>query len=346
MAQDLLSRGPAVHLWSLAGLRGVDFMHLVLPVVLAALGSIGASPRFPAAGTDAAWAMMPRESPALPAWALVLVKPLPRTTAAMLEQDRLHRADNPLGPILAAQLRWLAADAIGSEYARVTAAADLRRAGVSEGQLQRLLRGEPTPVERGLWAFARQVTKAAYAVTDEQFAELLKQFGPEKMTAVVETLAFANFQNRVILSLGVRVGPGGPCPPVDVRFDAKRRAGVATPGRPAWDRVLAAKPVKRYNAPADWKDVSFAELEERLAAQKARSPRIPVPDVSRFAGLPPDLKRQTNAIVWTKITAGYQPVMTDAWFAGLREFQQEARLDPIFGRTIFWVVTRANDCFY
>jgi hypothetical protein len=38
--------------------------------------------------------------------------------------------------------------------------------------------------------------------------------------------------------------------------------------------------------------------------------------------------------------------MTQSWFAGLREFQQEARLDPVFGRTLFWVVTRANDCFY
>ena len=213
-------------------------------------------------------------------------------------------------------------------------------------QLERLTHGAAEPDERALFAFARQVTKAAYMVTDGQFAGLLKQLGPEKMTAVVETLAYANFQNRIIMALGIRVEAGGDCPPVDVRLDSRRRASVPTPVRPRWVEALAAKPAKRYDAPADWKEVSFAELEERLAAQKERSPRIPVPDASRFGGLPPDLKRQTDAIVWTKVTAGYQPVMTQSWFAGLREFQQEARLDPVFGRTLFWVVTRANDCFY
>ena len=289
--------------------------------------------------------LLAAQNPRLPAWARVLVKPLPKTTAAMLEQDRLHRAENPLGATLAAKLRWVVADAIGCEYARATSLADFRRTGASADDIQRLARGEASLEDLELYGFARQVTAAAYTVSDPQFAELLKKFGPEKMTAIVQTLAYANFQYRIIMALGVRIEPEGPCPPVDVRFDAKRRAAVPTPPRPAWDKTLA-RPGAKYNAPADWKVVSFADLEERLAEQKARTSRIPVPDASRFKDLPADLKRQTDAIVWTQVNAGYQPVMTQSWFAALREFQQEARLDPIFGRTIFWVVTRANDCFY
>jgi len=133
---------------------------------------------------------------------------------------------------------------------------------------------------------------------------------------------------------------------VDVRFDAKKRTKVATPPRPPWEKTIAVRPGKSYDAPAEWKEVSFAELEENLAKQKARAPRIPVPGADRFKDLSLDLKRQTDAIVWSKVTAGYQPVLTEAWFAGLREFQQEAKMDPVFGRTLFWIVTRANDCFY
>src|SRR3954464_6018552 len=99
---------------------------------LAAFPNLGPPRRFPARDGDAAWALLPRENPPLPAWARVLVRPLPRTTVAMLELDRLHRAENPLGPATAAKLRWVVADALMCEYAKATAAADLRQAGASD----------------------------------------------------------------------------------------------------------------------------------------------------------------------------------------------------------------------
>jgi alkylhydroperoxidase family enzyme len=302
--------------------------------------------RFPAAGTDDAWALLPRENPALPAWARVLVKPLPRTTGAMLELDRLHRADNPLGPALAAKLRWLAADAVQCDYARETALADLKRAGVSADEINRLTDETPPDSDRSLFVFARQVTRAAYLVTDEEFQRLLRQFGPEKMTAIVQTLAFANFQNRIILALGVKVEPEGPCPPLSVKLDAGKRSKLATPARPAWDRVTEAKPARKYDAPEDWKEVPFSELEKRLAGQKAKTSRIPLPDASRFEKLPASAKRQTDTIAWMTVNMGYQPQMTQAWFAALGEFQQEAKFNRVFSSSLFWVVTRSNDCFY
>lgn len=321
-------------------------MQLALSVLVAILPAAAPSARFPAASPDEAWALLPRENPPLPAWARVLVRTHPRTTAAMLELDRLHRADNPVGPALAAKLRWVAADALGCEYGRVTSLADLKRAGASADEVRRLTENQPADDERRVLALARQLTTAAYRVTDEQFAAVLKQLGPEKMTALVHTVAFANFQYRVVLGLGVKPEPEGPVPPLTVRLDKSKRGTVVAPPRPPWEQVLAARPKKEYDAPADWKDVPFEELEKRLAEQKARTPRVPVPDRKQFEKLPPDARRQAETIVWMTVSTGYQPGMTDAWFDGLGEFRADAKLDRVFGSTLFWTVTRANDCFY
>jgi alkylhydroperoxidase family enzyme len=318
----------------------------LIPFILAILGSFVPGSRFPAAAPDDAWALLPRENPPLPAWARVLIKPLPKATGAMLEVDRLHRVDNPLGAKLAAKLRWLVADTLGCEYARASALADLIRAGAGKDEVQRLTNGPPAADEEKVFALARQVTSAAYLVTDAQFAALVKQFGPEKMTAVVHTLAFANFHDRIIMALGVKADTGSPVPPLAVKLDAARRAKVQSPPRPPWEKVTTAKPAKTYDAPADWKEVPFAELEKRVSEQKARSPRVPLPNPGRADTLPPGLREQANTIVWTKISGGYQPEMTAAWFGMYGEYRQEARMDRVFGSTLFWVVTRANDCFY
>ena len=321
-------------------------MHLLIPVVVAAISQSAVSPRFPAATPEAAWALLPREEPPLPAWARVLVKTHPRATMAMLELERLHRSDNPVGPAVAARLRWTAADALGCDYGRVSSLADLKRAGGTADEVRRLVEGTSSEDERRLLAFARQLTTAAYLITDEQFAALLAQIGPEKMTAVVHTVAFANFQYRIILALGVKVEPGGPVAPIPVKFDRTRRLRVTSPPRPQWDQVLTARPKKEYDAPPDWKDVSFEQLEQALAAQKARSLRVPLPDKSRYDKLPPDAKRQAETILWNTVSAGYQPEMTIGWFYTLNEYRADGRLDRVFGSTLFWVVTRTNDCFY
>src|SRR4051794_32802689 len=131
-------------------------MNLLVPLLLVLFPFLGPpkSPpsRFPTVETAEAWALLPRENPPLPAWARVLVKSLPRTTGAMLELDRLHREDSPLGPVLAAKLRWLAADAIDCEYARATALADLKRANAKDGEVRRLTTDMPSDEEKGLFA--------------------------------------------------------------------------------------------------------------------------------------------------------------------------------------------------
>jgi hypothetical protein len=52
----------------------------------------------------------------LPSWAKVLAGPMPRTTAAMLRLDFVHRAHSPLAPKLRAEMRWVAAHANHCAY--------------------------------------------------------------------------------------------------------------------------------------------------------------------------------------------------------------------------------------
>src|SRR5262249_46954474 len=93
----------------------------------------------------------------LPVWARALAASLPRTTAAMLELDYLHRARSPLDPKLRGKLRWVAAHANRCAYTQAYAAADLRRAGVEDKTIRALagdFAGLPAP-EKAALAFAR-----------------------------------------------------------------------------------------------------------------------------------------------------------------------------------------------
>src|SRR3954465_4815988 len=79
------------------------------------------APRFPLLRNQDALNLFGTGNQQLPGWALALAGPLPRTTASMLQLDHLHRAKNPLGPVLAGKLHWAAADALGCAYGRTYA---------------------------------------------------------------------------------------------------------------------------------------------------------------------------------------------------------------------------------
>jgi hypothetical protein len=305
-----------------------------------------AAPRLPAQGNDEAWQRLPRAVPTLPAWARVLAGPLPQTVGAMLELDYLHRADNPLGPILAGKLRWATADALGCDYGRRYAAADLRRAGLTDAELARLA-GDPAAVpelDRLILAFARKMALATETVTDAEVATLLERLGPEKLVAVVHTLAHANFQDRIFLALAVTVEPDGPLPPL--------RPGAAKPSRtPTATPHIVALPtrVDAATGSADrpkWAQRDIGDLQAAVRQQKVRTPRIPLPDAGRLAGLPPEIRARASRIAWSTVSMGYQPRLTAAWFECMDLFQREAELDRVFSNCFFWVVTRSNECFY
>ncbi len=282
----------------------------------------------------------------LPAWARALADALPRTTAAMLELDYLHRQRSPLDAQLRGKMRWVAAHANRCRYGEAYAAADLRRAGVGGAAVEALAGdfSELPEEERAALVFARKMTLAADTVTDEEVAGLIKRYGEKQVVAMVMLLAYANFQDRLLLALGLSPEPGGPLPPLDVRFS---RGGAAdVPTRPA-PRAVAARSSKR---PADdgWDQLDFADLQGRLERQRGRPGRIAVPsweDVRR--GLPKDYPQARPVrIKWSLVCLGYQPELAAAWSACTRAFGEEAKQDRVFEESLFWVVTRSLDCFY
>jgi AhpD family alkylhydroperoxidase len=167
------------------------------------------SPAFlPLLTQEEAWQTLPTlehgTKDRLPLWALATAKALPRTTAAVLELEYRHRAASPLDATLRAQIRLIAAHANRCGYTQAQSEADLRRGGSSDAEIKKLLKKEDSlpPVLR----FARKLTLAAYTVTDAEVAELVKSLGEKQLVAVVQLLAFSNFQDRLVLALGIATG--------------------------------------------------------------------------------------------------------------------------------------------
>src|SRR5262245_22976342 len=164
--------------------------------------------RVPALKDKQAWKRLPPAAKGtgqpLPVWARMLAGTLPRTTAAMLELDYLHRARSPLDARLRGKMRWVAAHANRCAYTQAYAAADLRRAGVEDKTIRALagdFAGLPAP-EKAALAFARKMTAAAHTVSDEEVAGLIKHYGEKQVVAMVLRLAYANFQDRLVSALG------------------------------------------------------------------------------------------------------------------------------------------------
>jgi hypothetical protein len=95
-----------------------------------------------------------------------------------------------------------------------------------------------------------------------------------------------------------------------------------------------------------WSQAGSNELRLALEKQKGRKLRIPLPDPSRIKDLPTKERAQAERVVWTNVSSGYQPEMPRRWFAALYTFDAEAKVDRVFTNSVFWVVTRTNDCFY
>ena len=165
---------------------------------------------------EEAWKRLPRAERGggkpLPAWARTLADALPRTTAAMLELDYRHRALSPLDARLRAKVRWTAAHANRCAYTEAEALADLERAGAFAAERAALIDGDSDApeAEKAALLFARKMTLAADTVTDDEVKDLRRLYGDDKVVALVLLLAYSNFEDRLILSLGVDHDAGGP----------------------------------------------------------------------------------------------------------------------------------------
>jgi hypothetical protein len=267
----------------------------------------------------------------------------------MLELDWLHRARNPIGPILRAEMRWVAADANRCEYSRAVAEADLCREAPGEARMAALRSGpEHWPADdRAALEFARQMTLDASSVTDDQVERLRKAYGEEKLVAMVLLLAHANFQDRLLLSLGIPPEEGGPLPPLEVHFTKDSKAPpVPERSRP---EQLHGPAVPLFVDDPGWMKVGYDTLQANLSSQRANTGRIRVPSFEEYMDrLPADAPRPRAPvkIKWSLVCMGYQPRLAAAWSACTSAFRQEANQDRIFEESLFWVVTRTIHCFY
>jgi alkylhydroperoxidase family enzyme len=309
--------------------------------------------RVPLPETAEAWRFLPAAEQGagqpLPAWARALARSLPRTTAAMLDLDRINRTKSPLGTMLRGKVRWVAAAANRCDYSLATAEADLRRAGLDKagfealaGDLSLLPRAEQAAL-----AFAHTMTISADQVTDAEVAELKSLFGEEKLTAMVQLLAYSNFQDRLLLALDLPFDPGGPLPPSEIRF-LKPAAAAPVPPRNRIEGRPAPIVPERIDDP-EWLSLDADDLQKSLSSQRARPSRIRVPtweEVSKVlpAGYPPP--KNPVRIQWSLVCMGYQPELAAAWSASTTAFREESKQDRVFEESLFWVVTRTIHCFY
>jgi alkylhydroperoxidase family enzyme len=307
--------------------------------------------RVPTIENREAWKRLPPAvkgaGQALPAWALALAPSLPRTTAAMLELDYLHRARSPLGQTLRAKMRWVAAHANRCAYTEAYAAADLHRAGVDDKAIRALAgnhAGRPA-AERAALAFARQMALAAGEVKDEEMARLIALHGDKQVVAMVLLLAYANFQDRLANTLGLAVEDGGPLAPQDIRFARKPAQVPPTPRRKLEG---TAAPAPEQMTDGEWQALDYGQLQEAMAKQRARPPRIAVPSWETVRPLLPPTypKDRPIRIKWSRVCLGYQPELAIAWGACLRTFAEESRQDRVFEESLFWVITRTLHCYY
>jgi alkylhydroperoxidase family enzyme len=328
----------------------------LLPAALLAATASEPESRFRLLSDDECWQKLPPaekgRGQALPSWAQALAGVMPRTTAALLRLDHVHRTRGPLDPKLRAQMRWVAAHANHCAYGEAYAAFDAARAGVADDQLEALRRGDfsqKSPAEKSALEFAHKMTVKSAAVTDAEFAALVKAYGERQTAAMVLLMAHANFQDRLLLCLGMPVEPGGPRPPVDVRFAPD--AVETKMAKPLPSAVSALpKPTGKdvVEDDGDWSAFRYADLQSLLENQRRKSTRLNVPkweDVER--GLPPGFMRPSR-IVWNQICLGYVPELATAWETLMRTNMPEMRskLDRVFGISVFWVVTRTIECPY
>ena len=305
---------------------------------------------FPALSDETAWARLPTrvrgEAAPLPLWARTLAPSLPRTTAAMLELDYAHRAGSPLDPKLRGQIRWAAAQAIHSDYGKAYALADLRAAQVGEDEI-RLLTGDSDSLPdetRQMLAFVRKLSTAAVTLTDEEVAHLVSRHGEKQVVAIVFCVAYCNFLDRLTLALNLSVEPGGPLPPLEVRFERRWPAIDPIPSDSARlhiDSLLSLRPIdflRPLSAEGlrdpDWNTAELTGIRCNLTARKARQSRIALPATDPTANR------------WGLVGQTYQPAMAVAWSACTQAFAEEADQDPVFEQSLFWVVTRTKQCFY
>jgi alkylhydroperoxidase family enzyme len=301
---------------------------------------------------DEAWRKLPgatAEVQPLPGWARMLAGPMPKTTAAMLELDAHHRTGDRLPAVLRGKIRWAAADANQCEYAKAVAVADLRRAGLTDGDLAGLAAGRTTDeAERVALDFARKMMRDANTVSDEDVKKLIGQYGEQKVVAIVTLIAHAAFQDRLLLALKVPAEEKQSLP-LSAKF-ARTRSPAGPPPQPppGFKPVLPEEGKGAAVADKEWTNKTYSDLQRGLGGQKDRVSRIRIPDWSEVGPRLPEESwgHRLPRVYWNRVAYAHQPEASDLWFDCVDQFRQESKMDRVLQQYVFWIVTRSIDCFY
>lgn len=341
--------------------QGLTVFALALAVTALVTTAHAATPQdavFEMVSEAHAWRQLPpceegRDAP-LPYWARTTVRTMPHLTAALLELDGTYRLNRELEPRLAALLRLVAARANKSEYGIAYAVADLRSAGASVDEIASAgLDNRSFPAaEQAALVFAHKMTLAAHSVTDEEVAILVDAYGEREVVAMVLQLAYANFFQRLVLTLGTPVESEGPLPPRRFHFPVLLQADqIPAAERPEFQASAddARFDLQSLLSSNDWQPASFDSLQSRMDRQRARQGRVSVPTWEQTRERLPEgmyPKDRPMKIRWSLVVLGHQPELGAAWLRCLRIFGKETQLDRVFAESIFWVVTRSLQCFY
>jgi alkylhydroperoxidase family enzyme len=333
----------------------------VCPTIATADAPRQAEPKVATLSNEETWRRLPPaergDGQPLPSWARALAGSIPRTTASLLRVDYVHRAKSPLDPKLRAQMRWVAAHANHCAYSEEYAVADGRRAGLDDAAIEELRRGDfsqRSPAEKNALEFARKMTVNSASVTDDEFAALVKHYDEKTVAAMVMAMAYANFQDRLVLCLGSPMETDGPLPPLDIVFaPGGIVSGPFTVNRQSRPREeppratsLAGRDV--VDDDPEWTSLSYQDLQAKLERQRDKTTRVRVPsweEVER--ALPPGFTTP-NRVIWNLVCLGHQPELAAAWEVHLRTSSIETsdKLSRVFGQSLFWVTTRGMDCAY
>ena len=122
------------------------------------------------------------------------------------------------------------------------------------------------------------MTVESSKVTDGEFAALVEHFGEKKTAAMVLLLAYANFQDRLLICLNAPVEEEGPMLPVEVAFKPEALASRTNPPAPPAIPALP-KPTGKdlIEDDAEWLSQGYDQLQQKLEAQRAKPTRLRVP---------------------------------------------------------------------
>lgn len=313
--------------------------------------------RFPMLTNEDAWRRLPVAASGagqpLPTWIRILANETPQTAAAFLQLDVAHRLKSPLPPGLRAAMRWVSAHANHCGYAEAYAAADARRAGVDSALINALGQsGFPgwSREEQAALKFAWDMTVNSDSVSDESFAELVRYFGEQRVASMVLLMAYANFQDRLLICLDAPLETDGPLPPVEILFPPESFVVKTTPPPPPKRQPLPEPKGSDLIADdPDWTKLSYENLQQRLEAQRLKPTRLRVPAWDEVArNLPSGFMRRHSDIVWQRIVFGYAPELAVPFEVFMRTVGAETspKWDRVFGLGLFWVTTRAIQCPY